>query len=383
MTSTELYQAFDTILDQHDFTDFTFANAFKTWETQIGYPLVEIKIDNDAKTFVVSQQRYFAATDVKPEEDNRSWFIPLNFATASDPDFADTTITDYLPNELASKAIPFPSEFDATKWFVFNKQQLGYFRVNYEDSNWREIIKVLKSDDFKQIHVLNRAQLVDDSLNLAADGFLNYEIAFELVSYMEHETDYIPWKAAANNLEKLDFLLKDRPIYEWFKTFVRKITRHAFVSYGWEKKQDESLMDQQARELVIEWTCRMGDERCLTKTYKALESNEVIPPALEIAYICNGLRGYGKQKEFAAIMKRFKESNDQSERLRLIDGMACSSDPVLLMDLLSSTLNMDIEFNFRSYERSRTLSSVYSRSTVGIPVLCQFIEWFADEITET
>lgn len=72
----------------------------------------------------------------------------------------------------------------------------GYYRVNYDDILWSAIQKVLKSNDRNKIHRLNRAQLIDDAMNLARADKLNYSIALEVVDYLVKETDYYPWYSA-------------------------------------------------------------------------------------------------------------------------------------------------------------------------------------------
>lgn len=76
---------------------------------------------------------------------------------------------------------------------------LGFFRVNYTEKNWLSLIKQL-NDSPTAIHVLNRAQLIDDSFNLARAGKLNYTIPLNLVRYLEKEDDIIPWFSALNTL---------------------------------------------------------------------------------------------------------------------------------------------------------------------------------------
>ena len=47
-----------------------------------------------------------------------------------------------------------------------------------------------------KIHVINRAQIIDDAINLARSGLLSYEIALGVTSYLNKEVEYIPWAAA-------------------------------------------------------------------------------------------------------------------------------------------------------------------------------------------
>lgn len=129
-------------------------------------------------------------------DDTSSWYIPLNFATASNPNFDDTRITNYFRNGEDRYLINVPSQFDDGQWFIFNKQQLGYYRVNYDLQNWNAISAVLNSDNYNQIHVLNRAQLIDDCLSFADGGYLSYDVLLNLLPYLEREIEYTPWYAA-------------------------------------------------------------------------------------------------------------------------------------------------------------------------------------------
>ena len=94
--------------------------------------------------------------------------------------------------------------------------QIGYYRVNYDEKNWKLIIKQLNEDHTK-IHVINRAQIIDDALNLARVGQLKYELALEVTSYLNSETEYIPWAAALTGLRYLEEMLKRTPAYGDFK----------------------------------------------------------------------------------------------------------------------------------------------------------------------
>ena len=78
------------------------------------------------------------------------------------------------------------------------------------------IIKQLKEDHTK-IHVINRAQLIDDALNLARVGQLKYELALDITAYLHQETEYIPWSAALTGLDYLDEMLKRSAAYGNFK----------------------------------------------------------------------------------------------------------------------------------------------------------------------
>jgi aminopeptidase N len=96
----------------------------------------------------------------------------------------------------------------------------GYYRVNYDRANWQMIIKQLNKKNFKDISTINRAQLIDDALNLARASKLNYTIAFDVTSYLAHEIEYLPWKAAFSAMDYLNDMLVRTHGYDKFRVCI-------------------------------------------------------------------------------------------------------------------------------------------------------------------
>lgn len=90
--------------------------------------------------------------------------------------------------------------------FLFTLPYLGYYRVNYDETNWKLISKQLQQDH-EVLSVLNRAQLLDDSLNIARTGALAYSVVFELAEYLRMERDFTPWSSALKAFNYLDRML--------------------------------------------------------------------------------------------------------------------------------------------------------------------------------
>lgn len=80
-------------------------------------------------------------------------------------------------------------------WIIANIQETGYFRVNYNAEHWKKLAGVLSSSK-EDIDRINRAQIVDDIMNLARAGHVDYNTAFDVIDYLSKETDYYPWYSA-------------------------------------------------------------------------------------------------------------------------------------------------------------------------------------------
>lgn len=66
-----------------------------------------------------------------------------------------------------TKVVPgMPNE---NQWVMFNVLQSGFYRVNYERSNWKRLNRQLKKDHL-EIHTVSRAQLIGDAFQLAKAG---------------------------------------------------------------------------------------------------------------------------------------------------------------------------------------------------------------------
>ena len=104
-----------------------------------------------------------------------------------------------------------------TSNLTFRFAFIGYYRVNYDENNWALLISYLKNDNYTKIPPVNRAQLLDDSLNLARAGVLPYGTALDLAEYLEKEVDYIPWFSALTAFTFLDLRLTDTATERLFK----------------------------------------------------------------------------------------------------------------------------------------------------------------------
>lgn len=141
--------------------------------------------------------------------------MPFNFMTST---MAEPSKINWLLSGGFVEVVATPSP-DTYDWFLFNVDQFGFYRVNYDADNWRALIKALR-DNPQVFTTTTRAQLIDDALSLAQDGFLSYSIALDLVMDLDAETSFLPWNAAMKNLLQLNHLLADSDIHHDFQVSV-------------------------------------------------------------------------------------------------------------------------------------------------------------------
>lgn len=216
-----MYRSLQKIIDQSSTKIIpNIKEALESWEHTKGYPVVHVTYNSEKNEFELSQQHYSSDGN---QDTNSVWTIPLNFATQKNPDVSSTLATHILKEKTGK--ISAPENFNGNQdWFIFNKQQTGYYRVLYEKENWEKLAAVLNSKAFGTIHVSNRAQLIDDGINLAMTGHADVDTVFKLVTYLHREHNYIPWASASKYFETISKSLKqtDTSKADTFKVSILK-----------------------------------------------------------------------------------------------------------------------------------------------------------------
>lgn len=141
---------------------------------------------------------------------------------------------------------------DKNQWVIFNIKLAGLYKIKYDDHNYRLIVDTLNSEDFDTIDIINRAQLIDDAMDLAWVGKQDYGVALDMINYLRRESEYIPWKAALDNLRSVNRLLLRSPLYGVFKAYMRHILKPIYAKLGGiSQVPDSSRLDAVKHQAMI------------------------------------------------------------------------------------------------------------------------------------
>ena len=378
-----MYEALDTVYEESfGGLDESFDVILGSWANMQGYPIVIITHDREQSLLNINQKQFWS--DPKQTRDDGSWWIPLNMATKDNPNIHQTNADDRLSlRSVASKSIQIVDieGFNPNNWYIVNVKQTGYYRVNYDDENWMRIIEQLANDK-SQIHVLNRAALLDDIFTLAKTGDVTYELAMSMSTYLQDERDYIPWAAVLSHFDDLDRMIHSDDVNENLMKFLADIIHDAYMTLGMtvddggeEEDGDEEMMTKYARTLIVNWACRVGIEDCLSRTHtmfvNMLYEDINVNVNIQSSVYCASLR-VASEEEFVDFMSKLAESDDQDERGRMIDALGCAADENKLTIFLESSLDTN-EFGYREAEKPRIVSSVLRGSSKsGVSAVIKF-----------
>lgn len=104
---------------------------------------------------------------------------------------------------------------DNVDWIKFNYKQVGYYRVNYEESDWARLTEHIGS-----LSVADKAHLLEEAFRLAQSNDITYAIALNLSTYMKEEIEFIPWSVLSTMMFELNVYLASSSIYSDFKVLI-------------------------------------------------------------------------------------------------------------------------------------------------------------------
>ncbi|XP_025263435.1 aminopeptidase N-like isoform X2 [Camponotus floridanus] len=221
------------------------------------------------------------------------YIIPVTYTTQKHQHFTGTLDTILL--SFLTFGLHLNSKEDG--WILFNIQQTGYYRINYDIKNWRRIANYLNSTNYMKIHILNRAQIIDDAFHLMITNQLNSIIFWNITQYLSRERDYVAWYPMFKALEYLSniFLFRES-IYSDIKVKMRNLLYDLLDKLEYDEISNEHELTKSLRMEAAKWACNLGGRICIEKAQHKLnrhledpENNTLLPWWEEWTY-CQGLK---------------------------------------------------------------------------------------------
>jgi len=357
-------------------SDVSIKTIMDTWTLQMGFPVVSVTRNYDSNEATLVQKRFLLSAPLPSDTGDYKWWIPVTF-TKPGGNFNKTYNKIWMKDSEKVKVISdLPERNEAA---IFNVQQTGYYRVNYDEQNWKLIIKQLNEDHTK-IHVINRAQIIDDALNLARVGLLKYELALEVTSYLNSETEYIPWAAALTGFRYLEEMLKRTSAYGDFKTYMRTLIDPLYKRLTYQMQPNDENLDIFLRTSAVAWACGLGHPDCKQETRSQYsEWMEMLDPDdasqnpinvnLKRSVYCQAISN-GDESQWDFGWERYTKSNVATEKDMLLAGLSCTKQIWLLNRYLDMCLTKDS--GIRKAD-GRTVISRIATNSVGRDLAFNFV----------
>ncbi|CAO1438342.1 unnamed protein product [Diamesa serratosioi] len=266
---------FDMLDDgMNEFTTLTHPHIhdiFGSWSKNPGFPVLTVVIQKSDKNAILKQSRFVSKIGLMEES---QFYIPTNYAFSSNPDFSNTTSSYYLNN--VHETIRLPTMKADDKWVIFNLQQTGYYRVNYDQKNWDGIVGELIGSNYQIIHELNRAQLLDDVFNLARYNYTSFNTALNMIQYLKQEMDLSPLTAGFRMMEFLQQFLDDEIEFNKLNDILLEIADAIYRNINnlkMPQDPEEAHLIAVTKLTVNMFACKFGVNKCVQDASTELNKN--------------------------------------------------------------------------------------------------------------
>ncbi|XP_077524917.1 aminopeptidase N-like isoform X2 [Amblyomma americanum] len=311
-----------------------------SWTLQTGYPLITVNRSYEAGTAMITQQRFL----LDGSEDNQTlWKVPLTYTDARDPNWNATEPKMWFSDKYGT-ITDLPTS--KSQWFIANIQQVGFYKVNYDEQNWKLLIDQLMTKH-TDIHVINRAQLLDDVLDLARAGVVDYGLALDATQYLSKEESYIAWNPTASNLGFISRMLETTEVYGKWKKYLLSLVKPNYDRLTWHEEEGESILTTFLRTDMYATACTLGYENCVSEAlnyFRAWKNSKAekspIKPNFRSFVYCTAI-AHGNYDDWEFMWDMYNKTTVASEKVRRLQSLACSREPWVLNSFLMKSITPD------------------------------------------
>ncbi|KAG4071747.1 hypothetical protein HA402_011901 [Bradysia odoriphaga] len=341
--------------EENPMNNLNFTLLMSPWFDFAGFPVVTVSRSDEG--ILITQEGFKTLH-------NEIFPIPINFASASVPNFNDTAAGFWMiTGQLTIYRQNIYRSFTDEDWIIFNIRDTAYYITNYDDNLWNLIIDAL-NNDHDVIHFLNRGTLFADFHRFIAQDY-NVSMVYFLRMMESLPLEFEPhvWSRAALGLALAEVRLRNTEFANDYIDFVREIMSEI---YG-----DRSFEDRHAMDVINHWSCWSGVQECLDDALNVLvEVMENGNTDFEFDYQCNGLRS-ASQSIWTEFYYSIVDSTSDEDRSTALQDLFCTGNEELLRFYLNQALNTTNSLS--ASERGIILTTAAVQSETSNYLMIEFI----------
>ncbi|KAE8222062.1 hypothetical protein CF319_g4685 [Tilletia indica] len=310
------------------------------WVLKQGFPV--LTVTEEADSIKVRQNRFLATGDVKPEEDETLWYVPLALRTIDGS--SGKVETDNKAVLDTDREITIPLKNVKESSWKLNADTVGVYRVAYSPERLAKLgaEAAKKSSGFT---LEDRVGLVSDASTLARAGYSKTSGALNLILALREEPTYLVNAASANTLRSLTSVWYEQPqnVRDALSKFRADVFGPQAKKLGFESSEEESSEVRDLRSTVVNVAVGADDpwavEECKRRFEPILKDGDdsMVPNDLRQAVFYTVSRLGGKA-EYEALLKIYKNPATPNHKIAAMLALCAPTDEALLKKTIEDLL---------------------------------------------
>lgn len=299
------------------------------WTLRVGFPVIRVDEVGDGK-IKLSQHRFLSTGDVKDNEDETVWWVPLEIKTVGDDTRVDHDAI--LSTREATYSV-------ASDVFKLNAETVGVYRVAYSPERLAKLGAQAAS-----FSVADRVGLMSDASALAAAGYARTSGALNLASSLAmSEQDFLPFSRVSAFLASLAGAWWEHPVRDQVDALRISIFRPVVERMGYAFSSSDTPEVRELRKLAISVCARAGDPDVIAtlcaqfKRFMNGDESAIVPDLQQITFRIAA--AHGGEGEYDALLGVYDHPPVPTARIDAIWALGAVRAPALIqrtLDMIAS-----------------------------------------------
>ncbi|KDQ20056.1 hypothetical protein BOTBODRAFT_62421 [Botryobasidium botryosum FD-172 SS1] len=331
-------------------TGLDIPTIMENWVLKIGFPVVTVTEKEDG--IHLRQDRFLSSGDVKEDENQILWHIPLGLLT-TDSNGASSVDRSLILNKREA-TIP----LDPSRPFKLNAGTASVFRVAYSPERLVKLGDEAAREN-SAFSTEDRMGLVSDAFELAKSGVSKTSGALGLIDKLRSEKEQLVWSSISDSLSSLRTTWWEQPkdVRDKLNVFVQTIFGPLVDRLGYDHPQGEPSYIRELRDCAVSSTAAAGHPGVIKELqarfrhFQDTGDDSRIPIDLQGIIYCTAVQ-HGGREEYEAVKRIFKKAITPSVKIASLRALGFSQDPAIIDDALAFILTdvqtQDIMYIFTS-----------------------------------
>lgn len=308
------------------------------WTKIIGYPVLTVEAEKAAEklNLKITQNRFLNGGNVKPEEDETIWSVPLRLMTNAG------VVEEAGLMTSRSETFHLPA---ATEFFKLNYEQAGFYRVHYPSEWLSKLGKAIEAGTFS---ASDRIGVVSDVFALSIAGKISMSEVLSVLSFFKNEDDYIVWGEITSRLSGVLSVWweEEESVQNKLRAFIRSLYARQVAALGFEPRASEGDKVSLMRPLILGMAGKCGDENVLKEARARFDrfiagDSAAIHPNLRGVVYSLVIRN-GGQAEFDQVLNLYQTFTVPDQKLAALGALGSSKDVSVIRAALELSKRDDI-----------------------------------------
>jgi aminopeptidase N len=217
------------------------------WVEKIGFPVVTVTENQESKDITLKQSRFLSTGDVKADEDETTWWLPLALRTSAG-------VSESVPASVTTKEHTIQGIAD--DFYVLNAGATAFYRVNYPPERLAKL-----GTQLDKLSVEDKIFITGSAAEIAFAGYSTTPALLSFLQGFKNETHVRVLNQTLDAIGQIKSVFgDDKQINAGLQKFTLQLIENGLKQVGWEPASGEDYNKTLLRKRLLSSAIANGHE---------------------------------------------------------------------------------------------------------------------------